>query len=243
MNRDEAEDLRKGFIFDESVAEKERLCFFNFRKLLEEKYPNWHERYHEERDSWQPHSFQDTSTGEFINPRLNNVNYSLKENYGTAVLFGISKSEDAFNNNMAIREDAWKFLKEWGGIMIIDAVSLFHPALQKELVQSGIIEHKSVAILVISPENPSEYKLNQIINKLIENNIRQSDVRNKEPDILCEIGVGNSLAVQRWFAAAMPETVERIQTLLQSKNIGRIRNEWGSPPKIYKMYFLPRSKK
>ena len=233
----EAEKLKNHSIFDH-IGRAERKRFKEFQKELEKIHPLWHQNYFSSRDAWRPHTHPQQTIGEIIYSLIDESENFVKESRGT-LLIGKSISEKAFSDNLDSRSDTWNYIKSHGGIIIVDAISLFHPGLREVILQSGILANESISFLILSPINPNEYPVNSRIEDLVQKKLGITFERNRQYDSLCEIGAGNLLAIQRWFTTSLPGTVENIENQAKNNNLNLLRDRYGLPLGAYREYYGP----
>ena len=232
MLDEEAAVLANQAIFDNSVARVERDRFLELQQALEQIYPNWVQNYRGRRDTWTPHTVPEHSIEEIVSFQIEELNLHNREPTGLPLLQRIFISENAFNEDVDIRSQTWEYVNHYGGVVIIDAVSLFHPTLRNELIQSGTLLNENIAILFLSPVNTSILQINALIEDMIKTQLRPSYVRfDMNLDNLCEIGAGNLRSIQRWLFAALPETVKNIQEQSRKKNQRLFQRRMGYQPR------------
>jgi hypothetical protein len=92
-------------------------------------------------------------------------------------------------------------------VVVIDAISMFHPWLSQCINNASIGVHKHIAILVVSPVDATILPLNQYIEQAFIENMERAYKRfDTKYDHLCEIDLGNLRSLRRWFFRAIPET-------------------------------------
>lgn len=134
-------------------------------------------------------------------------------------------SDRFFNEEEPERVDIWDEVGETGCILIIDAISLFHPRLRFMLSNSGLGSKNNIAIIIISPLNSYANSVNGCIEDIIKTRMELVFSRfSKKFDKLCEIGIGNTIALQRWLYAAIPDearVVTKLEPNWKSKEVLR----------------------
>jgi hypothetical protein len=216
MTNSEAKELFDESVFvDASIPPKDKEHFSSFKEALYENGINLstdlNHCYDGCRDNWKPINSDnnisdaiDIIIRHIITERLSSDEPPIQPKF---------LSKEFFEGDSSIRLDVWEQLGESGCILIIDAVSLFHPKLRLMLSNSGLSSTNKTAILIMSPLNSYENSVNDCIEDLIDSHLELAFSRySKKWDKLCEIGIGNSLALQRWLYAAIPNEVRIMST-------------------------------
>lgn len=217
MMEDEANKLIKG-----TEVSKE---FQEFRNELSErkiKIEDLLPQYGKRREDWRPYhqKRQDTiekiilNTFEHIDemrqkPRFTRLNPDIQ---GLSLAKPQFKSTDFFNDADPVQQhETWEQLNDSGYVLIVDAVSLFHPTLPKVLKDSGIPSRDEVAIIVLSPLSSGALRVNELIKKEFNFHLSLTyDRFDRYWDKHCEIGVGYR-TIQRWICAVLPRVQKAIQ--------------------------------
>lgn len=181
------------------------------------------QNYSKDQDSWVPHAFPYVTIKNIINEMVGFVNDSALDQLLIEPVF---LSEDFFSDDRLIRINTVNLLADRGGIIIVDAVSLFHPEICSKLFASAI-NNPDIALIVISPIN---YIINSV-NQLIEDFLAvQMDITlsrfELKLDPLCEIGIGDLRTLKRTLFSILNR---EISYALRPKaiNIQTLRNKVG----------------
>lgn len=143
---------------------------------------------------------------------VDHTNQCRRETPGLQPIRPKFSSADFFDEDHTKRVQTWDQLRLSGCVLIVDAVSLFHPVLRQRLSQSEMSSNERAAMLVLSPVNSSTIQVNQLIEQVISSQMELTFSRFDEHlDRLCEIGVGDLRALQRWLFAILPETATIVQ--------------------------------
>lgn len=211
------DDVEARELFDESIfsnvssSQKDKTDFLLFKKALQDNEINLEKDifccYEASRNNWRP-----VKSGQSILNIIKNIitQISFRSlNSKELIVQPSFLSEHFFEiNRNSERLKVWGQLGESGCVLIIDAVSLFHPKLKSMLSNSGLSSKNSTAILIISPLDSHNNSVNECIEKLINSHLELAFSRFYEKcDKLCEIGVGNLVSLQRWLHAIIPTEV------------------------------------
>ncbi|HRO59998.1 MAG TPA: hypothetical protein PK177_12680, partial [Burkholderiaceae bacterium] len=115
-----------------------------------------------------------------------------------------------------------------GCVVLVDEVSLFHPALREAF---QFFNHDQVAIVTISPFDPAH----GAVDALLEDAARRRlagvfDRYAVEYDPQCELAVGNERRLKRWLHSSLPATLQRLQQPRPDRSaLGALAAELGEP--------------
>jgi len=201
--------------------------FKNFQELtrLLQEYGiknNIVDHYSDIREEWKPLTFQGLSIKTVITEIIDNTSSSNSRLANSSSLKPIFLSDVCLGENDDERIKTWNDLRKSGCVIIVDAISLFHPQVLNKLLKAEITSKENVAFLVLSPVNPLDIKANKLLEETIKKAIEPAFLRfNDDLDKLCEIGIGDLRAIKRWFVSVIPETAENITNpKMKSKNPG-----------------------
>jgi len=234
MTQSEVTDLMAEIVFDNpDVAPAEYTRFQELKQELQEcGLGDWHSYYGGQRESWKPVAYPNASIQEIIFDILDYVNDCYQEPQHLPCLLPHFLSDDFFAEGRHIRKQALRQLRQSGGVLIIDAISMFHPVLNKRVSRSGIGSNRRVAILVVSPMDTSRLPVNRLIEQVIDLQMETAFTRfGDEFDRLCEVGVGDLRGLKRWLFAILPETAANVQRQKASPaNLQRLQQMRGEEP-------------
>lgn len=159
MTRLEAIELVAETIFSDLKA---RESWQKLKEVLQRHLQDFTLCYDESRrDGWRPLiKINQKSIWEIIEE---DVVKELKEQ-GRAIINLENLSTMCLSPNDVERDQAWEKLATYGGILIVDAISMCHPQLRRYFVQL-IGSNRRIAVIVVVPRNDHE------INELLENEI------------------------------------------------------------------------
>ena len=179
--------------------------------------------YNDSRDNWKPaNSEKDILNA--VNEMIESVCIERARS-GESPICPKFLSDRFFREEDPARVEIWEGLGETGCILIIDAISLFHPRLRFMLSNSGLGSKNNIAITIISPLNSYANPVNGCIEDIIKTRMELVFSRfSKKLDQLCEIGIGNTIALQRWLHTAIPDearVVTKLEPNWKSKEVLR----------------------
>lgn len=206
MTATEAKELKTGSIFEEpDITDEDSRKIEQFNGHFETIEINQDEIlgcYQERRYEWLPkiaaeslHKIiKKTSNSEQldgISPKISNVD-----------MF----STDVLKNALSANE-----FRKRGGILLIDAVSLFHPRLRQRLISSNLLGSDSIAISVIFPFGAEISPINRFIIEGAQDSLAVLFQRYTEMDPLCEFGISNQHSLDRWMSNILPLTADIVR--------------------------------
>lgn len=209
MTEKEAKELKskKCFKDTKNVPPIERDNFKNLSGILKlqglDDIPIF---YGHERDDWRP------QLASLENPKERNTK-SIKETLGDIfkqhqdhdVHFKFHSQAYFSDDDSEAQYEAWGELEEKGGILIVDAISLFHPQLRKKLSDSGIGTKEETSIIVLSPVGDDTLKLNAALEKVLLSAMRRAFGRFVKFDSNCKFGVDHITDLNSWLFSLLPK--------------------------------------
>ena len=184
--------------------------------------------YGTERSMWKPLAYvgkgvDDGSITNILLEIAGNINAQYKSKNQEIQLRDYS--DQFFSSKPGIRNNLLPQL-ERGCIFIIDAISLFHPFIQRHLRDSDwLISRQNTSVIVALPFGISSQPVNNIL--LNEFNEKMTGTRHRFHeylDTLCEIGVTELIQFKRLFSSMLPQIVEmRNAQMPLSNNISIVR--------------------
>lgn len=215
MNLDEAMALVSGEAFDdEAVAPLERAKFF---QLKAEVPPDQLEyllaHYGKKRDDWKPNPQLDETIEQIVKGKTEQINQQ-PHRQGFSPIHPYFVSTDFFAEDDNTRWHIWDQLSWLGCVLIIDAVSLFHPKIYRRLLQSelGANERVALAIGLFSPIISDSRQANQLIQHEIIARMQRAFVRSawyEEP--LCNHEIQTPRNFSQWFERVLIDEAKMVQ--------------------------------
>jgi hypothetical protein len=233
MKAGEANALIEGTVFDApTVAPVERARFQRFREALEAHgIEDLQSHYGEQQEDWQPYHCQQSTIRDIILDTLDRFNQQQAPGARPLQMPPLFISSGFFSEEEDVRINSWDWLSRKGCIIIIDAVSMFHPRLHRIVSRSEMGSNDRVAVLTLSPVNSSTLPVNQLIESHISSQMQRAFARfDRYLDKLCEFGLGDLRAIQRWLFATLPETAAIVQGQRATPSSRRVlRERMGKP--------------
>lgn len=233
MTRGEAQSLAEGTAFASTAVPPLAQSRFKVLQSTLESYglvdlPSW---YDSKRDQWRLQKQNDANITieAVVRDTVAHVNDSHRRPRGLSLVYPSFQSEAFFDPSRRAR--LWTRFGQSGCVMIIDAVSLFHPELSNTLLQSGLASNDHVALFVLSPVSSNIIDVNRLIEEEISAHHQWTFTRLYEHlDKLCEFGVGGMRTLQRWLNTIMPdlEDIASRDRAYQS-NLQLMRQQYGTP--------------
>jgi len=215
MTRDQADALKTGTALDHpTVAQAERTQCEEFKRVLEEhgvNIANLPDIYGRDREDWRPHTSDEITIRDIVSEIVELVS-ARRSDEDKGEITPKFQSSDFFTEGT--RVETWDKLRRSGCVVIVDAVSMFHPELCDVFVNSRIDSSEQVAMLVLSPVNPCDIPVNEAIEKKAceRMELAFADFR-KHYEKRYEFSAGNLLSLQRWLFSILPEVADAIQSM------------------------------
>ncbi len=220
MTKEEAKALKKGAGF--SPQELELFREFE-RELADIGITNWVEQYGKRRDDWRPLGQESSIWQEVLN-----VAAAVKP-----TVIPISYSDRVFAEDGEVRRATWNELADSGGIVVIDAISMFHPNIRERLRDSGLTHEKKIPVFTLSPSDALDQ--DHPINGPIKNYIEQWFSRMfgylfdhtlpEEGDPECEIGISGLRSLRRWLHRTIPHVIPVVKA--DEDSLRAIQDKYG----------------
>ncbi len=213
MTAQEAQALIDETVFNNpTVAQAEHEAFRQLKAVFpDEDITGWLDHYAEDRDGWQPLACPGQTIQDIISKTAGSHNQNVATTPNLSLIHPQFFSADFLSPDNKKRIETWEYLSQTGCVMIIDAITLFHPLIYRQLLQSELSSNRNVAIamLVLSPE------ANQLIEQELESRLQRAFARfDRYDDKLCQLDVGQQRDLRRWLIAALPEMAQKTHLTL-----------------------------
>jgi hypothetical protein len=181
MTKSEATEL------DTMVNEDIQGLYKNFKNDLHSyDIMDWKSCYSDLRRDWEPYIYKGRPINAIITETIQYINKYRYINGETNCpkIQWVDSSQDFFEGEKG--PETKSLFCENGGILIVDSISLFHPAILERLTQSEALKNESVAVLVLSPINFGMLPPNLLIRDLMEKQLHTIiDSNGKESNLGC----------------------------------------------------------
>jgi len=220
MTKTEAEMLQSGTVFqDPRIAPIER---DRFNALFPSLPGGWIDDYGERRDDWKLHADHRSVISTVLGDMFADINRCLRQPTNLPVIDGVSFSERFFSPEQ--QGDAWERLRQSGGLLIIDAISLFYPPIRQALVRSRLDAGDQMAVLVLSPLDFHTMPINGQVKNLVADEMPMTLARFAEHlDHRYEMGIGDLCGVQRWLFTLFSKPEDMAGIIQERKKALRLR--------------------
>ncbi len=244
MNKDDVATLQDETVFNDdelSLAACKRIKDYlqilskddltdllnNYRDLREDWKPHKYSQYSfygEYPEDWKPRRYSQSSIKK-TNCAILNCYCEQGYSQQTAILPDFI-SEDFFSDNeQQPYKKAIMRLERSGGVMVIDAVSLLHPKLFRQLLNSGLISERKLAVIIVYPVSQNTLESNKLIENIICSQLYPAFHRFKvNCDPSFSIGVSDLRVFKRWLFASLHMATER-KAKMNSDNQGKFQGE------------------
>ncbi|MBN1450152.1 MAG: hypothetical protein JW963_03980 [Anaerolineales bacterium] len=233
MNQAEAADLQSGKVFQDSTIAP--IEYDRFNALIPDLPKGWIEDYRERRDEWKLHADHQSVIGEVLRDMFADINHCLRQPQNLPVISSESFSERFFSPER--QKETWENLRQSGGLLIVDAISLFYPPIRQALVRSRLDAGDQMAVLVLSPLDFHAAPINGQVKHLVLDEMPMTFARFAEHlDHRYEMGIGDLCGIQRWLFTLFTKPEDMVEIIQQRKKALRLeqfRNQ--APPPTGKM--------
>ncbi|MEA5604810.1 hypothetical protein [Nostoc sp. UHCC 0252] len=220
MTSEEASELKEKIDSNETPNE-----FLGFQQLKShfECIAEFTNHYDEQRDNWKPFLHENRTAKEIVKQAI--IAYSTRDpNNNLPLLKPNFLSEECFGDDQAQRLNTWKKLRYSGGILIVDAVSLFCPKIKRYLIEEAqILANQNITIFVLSPTNISTFEARRSFEREIANKMITVCDRFNNHDQHCEIGIINLFDLERRLHSIIPQTSKNIKNYKLENNKKKFR--------------------
>lgn len=240
MTDSQAQELTSGNIFNRlDVPPEARIQFHEFKSMFDVYTNDWVSHYNSNRNYWVPYINTNQTIQEIVWDIAEKANEKRSETQNDSMLRPIYISGSFFSDDPAERAHAWNFMVHARGVLIIDAVSLYHPDINILLNRSHLSANPNIAVVVLYPGDLSSIPVNQKIDREILSRMEREYHRFSEQlDKLCEFGAGNISILRRWLFSTLLDTAEMVDKFTpKSSNSERIRQIMGEPTGMDQLIF------
>ena len=173
---------------------------------------DWRARYHESRHRWRPFHEDGSSVRVMAE--------EMAEAVGTRGQIHQRQRHvrlqwypfDALVTDNPRLRPTYRAIARAGCVVLVDEVSLLHPALREAFQNSPFFNNDQVAIVTVSPFDPGREQVEALLESSTRRRLAGAfDRYAVEYDPQCELAVGNERRFKRWLHASLPATLLRLQ--------------------------------
>jgi len=126
-------------------------------------------------------------------------------------------SADFFSTDMQYQISTWTYLQTVGCMMIVDAVSLFHPDVLKTLSESAVAGSERISIVGMSPVPPEILRLNRFLETQVQAKLQlRFNSFNAELAPTSEFGISDARRLTRSLCALLPRVAAEVRGQIPS---------------------------
>jgi hypothetical protein len=211
MTATEADDLAKGRVFASGSPEAD--AFGRFLSSLEGYTTNnLTSFYGNSRDDWRPRFAQGVTIRQTVQSVVDRVNLDHGRNPNIPRVQVQFFSTDFFSDDVEWRRRTRSEVEDLGYVLIVDALSIFHPRLRRML--SGAGGREPASMVVACPTELDRSPNNQLLDQNFGPELDRAFIRFYERfDRRCEIGISYGINLKRWLYLTLPDAAQRIQEM------------------------------
>jgi hypothetical protein len=229
----EVEELLSGAIFAHNdVAPVDREAFDELRaELTRQDLNDASEFYGEVREDWRPPIAGGLTIRAAVDEVVEMLNQQRREVPDTPVIRPQFFSEDFLSDDRDWRDKTWTQLENLGCVLVVDAVSMFHPYLRRKLEQSELTSKPRTSAIFVLPMSPTGLPIARFVERHVEQHMPRAFSRfATQFDMFCEVGSSDIRSVKRWLFSALPEVALKAQgRRAEPGNRAALRAEMGRP--------------
>lgn len=214
MRRDQVEELLSQSVVDDPAVATARIEFGKLCTLLSAYgVENLASNYGEDPDSWKPPLADGSVTViDAIEHVLDKITqtHSVLPGHPPIVLRSIS--HDFLSDEAVQRAAARELLEDQGGVIVVDALSLYHPIVHKRLVDSQVFGlHTPIALVVLSPLRADKIPVYQMLHGQVYRTYleRAFEFFVERLDPFYEFNVNDLCSLRRWLFSVLPDSRRR----------------------------------
>lgn len=170
---------------------------------------------------------------------LIDLNVKLQQSGKAPILTPRFYSDEFFAKDFEAFTKTWTSLKRSGCVLIIDAVSLFHPDIVGRLNDFHIGIDDNIGMVILSPIESPLNSTKRVVEKEVHDHLKMAFARfDSQLDKNCEFEISDVRGFKRWVFSALPDLAEVIKSQ-KSKPANRelVREMMGIPRGISKALF------
>lgn len=235
MTKQQAQELESGEAL-KTASDEAQERFARFRELLKQLgLERFSEQYGEVSESWSPAIFPEAHSSP---PTIRELILEALEQFNTGndraslpYLYPQFYSSDFFSTDQQLFRQARSYLAGVGCVLVVDAISMFHPHVWQRVTATGLGSLDRVCVVSISPASSAAMMLHNTLQRATEELMPLGFDRFASGlDIKCELNVGHVLSFKRWLKVVLPQAEDILRSAVANPARKRaVRNEQGTP--------------
>jgi hypothetical protein len=206
MLKEEANRLFSGAVFDNSVSADDRDQFEKLKYILQQDgfidiIPCYDEK---SRDQWKPLIADQVHIDEIAQDIVERLNQKfIKPNIRLHSL-----SSEFLSTDRRERSFARDNLRDEGGLLIVDAISMYHPWLRQAFLDSHLFGNNRIAMIVIPPIVSKNIMVYQLLEEQIYTRYMETaffDFFDNHLNPFYEFGTNDIRNLRRWLFSSLPK--------------------------------------
>jgi len=169
----------------------------------------WLKHYQTERTDWQPHVSTESGIREIVFDMVDEININREREKIELIRPNFLCHKFFDETDVDTQDEIWTDLREAGGIVIVDTLSLFHPKVKRIFDKANIVSHSKVAVIGLTPlrlETMRAY--NVLVEQVLETGMHHVLSRFNKYDKFIEFGLKNIPDLERWLFQILPKTAD-----------------------------------
>jgi hypothetical protein len=229
----EVDELLSGEVFERAtVAPVDRQDFARLRDELQRHgLDDAFQFYGALREDWRPPISNGLTIRDALGEVVQKLNQQRRQIPDTPIIRPQFFSEDFLSDDTDWRDKTWTQLENLGCVLVVDAISMFHPLLRSKLERSELSSKERTSIIFLLPISPNGLPLGRFVERHIEQHMPRAFNRfATQLDLLCELGSGDIRNVKRWLFSVLPEVALKAQGgRAEPENRAALREAMGQP--------------
>jgi len=235
----EVDELMSGRVFDRAtVAPIDRQDFDHLRdELRRHDLDDTAQFYDAVREDWRPPIANGLTIRDALGEVIEKLNQQRRQIPGMPIIRPQFFSTDFLSDDTDWRNKTWTLLENLGCVLVIDAISMFHPLLRSQLERSELSSKPRTSAIFVLPISTNGMPVARFVERHIEQHMPRAFNRfAMQFDMLCELGSGDIRNVKRWLFSVMPEVAIKAQGgRAEPENRAALREALGSPAGVGKV--------
>lgn len=176
----------------------------------------WPSRYTADRMGWCPFDPAGPNVGAILGGIVDRINAQnlpkLRHRRIKLQAYPFDPLKEETASGQFVQRGIYQGMARAGCVLVVDALSLFHPDLRQAFLNSALFNNDQVAIVSVSPFDPGRAPLSQAIETETRTQLTGLFARYANDfDPQCELAVGDERRLKRWLHLSLPETINRLR--------------------------------